>query len=58
MMMCWQKKGRISMDIMRGEEFVRKTLSNPQATLDIAKGYDALVGGVDLTIRPGGLPNP
>jgi hypothetical protein len=54
----WQEAHQITVDIMRDEEFVKKAGAHPQAALEIFHGYDALVGGADLSLRPGGLPDP
>lgn len=58
MILRWRETGRISADILRGDEFIRKALHDPQAALEIVRGYDALVGGVDLAVRPGPFADP
>lgn len=58
MILRWRETGRISADILRGDEFMHKAVQDPQEALKMVQGYDALVGGVDLAVRPGPFADP
>jgi hypothetical protein len=50
MIVRWRESHKLSVDIMRDQEFIQKAISNPKETV---RRYDAIVGGIDPGVLPG-----